>query len=196
MVFVAFLVLATGCASVNLEKKGAVEAKKSGAYSYIRETSDMVIVVDIELAKRRSKEPFFPLGIKIANKRLNSIVADRETLVLVDEKDQVYRMPDVLELEQKYDKLAPDHKFKSQTGILGDQIMTSFSFFRKAESNFFPQTQGGGRVIDSVYIPTHGYMEDMVYFPMPAGGIEGKMLRLRLDVFELQKPFEIAFPVE
>jgi hypothetical protein len=196
VVFVSFLVLVAGCASVNLEKKGEAVVKKSGAFSYIKEDSGMAIVVDVELAKRRTEEPYFPLGIKIANKRLDRILVNRETLVLVDEKGQVYQMPDVVEIQKKYDKLAPDHKFKSQTGILGDQILTSFSFYRKMESRLFPQTQGGGRVINSVYIPTTAYMEDLVYFPMPEGGIKGKILRLRLDVLELENPFEIAFPID
>ena len=31
---------------------------------------------------------------------------------------------------------------------------------------------------------------------MPEGGSKGRMLRLRLDVYELEKPFEIVFPVQ
>jgi hypothetical protein len=196
IICIALLVLVTGCASVPTEETGTMAIKKVGAYSYMRETPNMAIVVDVELAQKRTEEPYFPLGIKIANKRLDRIIVDRETLVLVDEKDQIYRMPDAIELEEKYNKLVPDYKFKSQTGILGDQVMTSFSFYRKAESRFFPEVQGGARVIDSVYLRTNGYMEDLIYFPMPAGGIKGKNLKLRLDVFELDAPFEIIFPIQ
>jgi hypothetical protein len=38
-------------------------------------------------------------------------------------------------------------------------------------------------------------MADLVYFPMPEGGIRGKILRLRLDVYELGKPVDVAFLV-
>jgi hypothetical protein len=196
ILLVTLVVLVTACATVPPEKPGTIEIKKVGAFSYMRETSDMAIVVDVELAQKRTEEPYFPLGIKIANKRLNRIVVDRETLVLVDEKDQVYKMPDIVELEQKYNKLVPDHKFQSQTGILGDTLLTSFSYYRRAESRFFPQVQGAARVINSVYLPTTGYMEDLIYFPMPVGGIKGKNLRLRLEVFELDAPFDIIFPIQ
>jgi hypothetical protein len=74
--------------------------------------------------------------------------------------------------------------------------MTGFSYFRKAEGRLFPQTQGGGRTVDSIYVQTKGYMEDLVYFPMPAGGIRGKILKLRLDVYELGKPLDVAFRVD
>ena len=193
---VAVLIAASGCAPVTPEKPGTIEITKVGTYSYMRQSRDIAIVVDVEMTQKRTEEPYFPLGIKIANKRLKQVVVDRETLVLVDDKDQVYVMPSVVELEQRYDKLVPDHKFQSQTGIMGDDLLTGFSYYQKADGRFFPQVQGGARTIDSVTIRAHGFMEDMVYFPMPAGGIKGKMLKLRLDVYELDKPFVIVFPVQ
>jgi len=189
-------VLASACATAGTEGKGAGGASRTAAFTYAFENSDLAVIVDIELAKRRTEEPYFPLGIKIANKRLNRIIIDRETLFLVDEADAVYPMPSVEELSLQYDKLAPDNKFKSQTGVLGDEILTSFSFFRKAVGRLFPQTQGGGRTVDAIYVQTKGYMEDLVYFPMPPGGIAGKTLRLRLDVYELGKPVDVAFRVD
>ena len=188
-------VLAAACATVGTEGKKAGGTSRSAAFTYTQENSDLAVIVDVELAKNRTGEPYFPLGIKIANKRLNRIIVDRETLFLVDEADAVYPMPSVEELSLHYDKLVPDNKFKSQTGVLGDEMMTSFSFFRKAEGRLFPQTQGGGWVVDSIYVQTKGYMADLVYFPMPEGGIRGKILRLRLDVYELGKPVDVAFLV-
>lgn len=170
--------------------------KKFGAFSFIRENQDMVVVVDVELAQRRKSEDYFPLGVKIANKNLDSLTLERECFILVDQNDDIYYMPDVLELQRQYDKLVSDHKFKSQTGLLADQMLTSFTYFREAESNFFPQTQGAARVLDWVYIQKKGYMEDLIYFPMPPGGIEGKKLKLRLDAYELETAFEIIFIVK
>jgi len=192
----AFLIPIFGCGPVVPENPNVIEITKVGAYSYMRQTRDLAIVVDVEMTQKRTDEPYFPLGIKIANKRLSQVIVDRETLVLVDDQDRVYTMPEVVELEQKYNKLTPDHKFQSQTGIMGDKLLTSFSYYQKADSRFFPQTQGGGRVIDTVKIRAHGFIEDMIYFPMPEGGIKGKTLRLRLDVYELEKPFEVIFPVQ
>jgi hypothetical protein len=194
-ILLGLAVLAAGCVTVGPEGKGG-EASRTASFSYTWQDPNLAIIVDVELARRRAEEPYFPLGIKIANKRLKRIIVDRETLFLVDEADAVYPMPSVEELSLQYDKLTPDNKFKSQTGILGDQIMTGFSYFRKAEGRLFPQTQGGGRTVRTIYVQTKGYMEDLVYFPMPAGGIKGKTLRLRLDVFELGKPLDVAFRID
>lgn len=190
------VITAAACAPVVPEDPNTIEITKVGSYSYMRQSRDLAIVVDVEMARKRTEEAYFPLGIKIANKRLGQVIVDRETLVLVDENGRIYPMPGVVELERNYDKLVPDHKFQSQTGIMGDTLLTGFSYYQKADSRFFPQVQGGGRVIDSVKIRAHGYLEDMIYFPMPEGGIKGRMLRLRLDVYELEKPFEIVFPVQ
>lgn len=68
---------------------------------------------------------------------LESLTLDRDSLILIDQNDDIYYMPDILELQRYYDKLVADHKFKIQTGLIGDQMLTSFSYYRKAESNFF-----------------------------------------------------------
>jgi len=170
--------------------------RKFGTYSFIREDQDLAIIIDVELAKRRKNENYFPLGITIANKNLETLTLDRNSLILVGENDNIYYMPDVLELQIYYDKLAPDHKFKSQTGLMGDQLLTAFSYYRKAESNFFPQTQGAARIIDRVYIQKKGYMKDLIYFPTPPGGIKGKGFKLILNVPQLEIPFEIIFIVD
>lgn len=194
-ILLGLAVLAAGCASVNPKGQGG-EASKTAVFDYTWQDTNLAIIVDVELARRRADEPYFPLGIKIANKRLKRIIVDRETLFLVDDTETVYRMPSVEELSLQYHQLTPDNKFKSQTGVLGDQIMTGFSYYRKAEGRLFPQTQGGGRTVDSIYVQTNGYMEDLVYFPMPKGGIRGKILRLRLDVYELGKPLDVSFRVD
>ncbi len=194
-ILLGLAILASGCATAG-PKGDAGEASKSAAFNYSWQDKNLAIVLDVELARRRTEEDFFPLGIKIANKRLNRIIVDRETLFLVDEAGAVYPMPSVEELSLEYDKLTPDNKFISQTGVLGDQIMTGFSYYRKAVGRLFPQTQGGGRTVDAIYVQKNGYMEDLVYFPMPDGGIKGKTLRLRLDVYELGKPLDVAFRIE
>ena len=190
------LALAASCTSYQTGQESTVPSvRKFSAFSYIKENKNLAVIVDTELARRRKDEDYFPLGIKIANKSMESLIVDRESLLLVDLNGKVYSMPDILELQDRYDLLAADHKFKSLTGLIGDQILTSFSYFRRAMSNFFPETQGAAKIIDRVYIREKGYMEDLIYFRMPPGGIEGKILILRLDAVQLDTPFEIPFPV-
>jgi len=184
-----------GCSAYRWEGPSG-EERKFGPFAFIKENKDLAVVVDLELTLRRKGEKCFPLGVKIANKNLDSLMLDRDSLILVDQNDDIHYMPGVVELQMHYDKLAADHKFKSQTGLLGDQMLTSFSSYRRAESNFFPQTQGAARVIDEVYIQRKGYMEDLIYFPMPPGGIEGKVFKLRVEAYGLDIPFEIRFIVD
>jgi len=192
-----FLMLALGMSCATYQAgKGIPTVRKFGFFSYIKENKDLALVVDTELARRRKDENYFPLGIKVANKNLDSLTIDREALILVDQDGTEYAMPDILELQENYDRLTADHKFKTQTGLIGDQVLTSFSYYRQAESNFFPQTQGAGYIINRVYIQKKGYMEDLIYFPMPPGGIEGKTLLLRLASPQLEVPFEIPFPID
>lgn len=189
----AILMLAA-CASVVSDDQPALE-KGFGVFSIIKEDRNMAVVVDYELALQRMDEFYFPLEVKIVNKRLEGLTLDRESFILVDENGEAYNMPQKGELEMYYNKLALDHRFKGQTGLLGDQILTSFSYYRRSESNFFPQTQGAARTYNTVYVRNKGFMEDLIYFPKPLDGLEGKLLRLRIDALELEVPYEIRFVV-
>lgn len=169
--------------------------KRPGGSIFQGEDEHLIIIVDVELARRRLEGKYFPLSIKVANKRLPSLTLTRNSFILIDDNRIPHYMPDIVELQKNYKMLTSDSRFRSQTGLLGDQLVTSFSYFRKAESHFFPQTAGAGRVIDEVYVRQRGYMEDLIYFPMPPGGIEGKVLILRIDAEELEIPADIAFSV-
>lgn len=188
------LLICCGGYNVSDESSSGGDERHGGSI-YQGEDENVIVVVDVELARRRLEEKYFPLSIKIANKRLHSLTLTRNSFILIDDNRIPHYMPDIAELQKNYEMLASDNKFRSQTGLLGDQLVTSFSYYRKAESRFFPQTAGAGRVIDEVYVRQRGYMEDLIYFPMPPGGIEGKVLILRIDAEELEVPADIAFSV-
>jgi len=197
IILILALVFLIGCVQPGIDLEGnQPEVTKFGAWAFKKENKDIVVIVDTELALRRKTEKYFPLSIKVANKNLESLVLDRESFFLIDENGKRYGLAAVDEIEQNYDKLTPDHKFKSQTGLMADQLQTGFELYQKADSNFFPQTQGAARVIDVVYIRWKGFMEDLIYFPMPDGGIEGKTLRIELDAVELKDPIDIPFLVK
>jgi len=171
------------------------EGERAGGFIYQGEDENIIVVVDVELTRRRLEEKYFPLSIKVANKRLPSLTLTRNSFILIDESKIPHYMVDIGELQKNYEMLASDSRFRSQTGLLADQVVRSFSYYRKAESNFFPKAAGAARVIDSVYVRQRGYMEDLIYFPMPPGGIQGKVLILRIDAEELELPADIAFSV-
>jgi hypothetical protein len=186
-----------GCAAGTREPQDTPETGiKSGRYSVKRENSDLAVIIDLELATRRLAEKYLPLIIKIANKQLYTVTISRDSLILIEENGEGHLMPDIFELQKNYDKLVPDNKFKRQTGLLGDQVLTSFSYFQKADSKFFPEIQGGARVIDTIALRKTSYMEDLIYFPMPGQGVKGKKLTFRLDAFELEKPFDLIFTID
>lgn len=171
------------------------DERQYSTFAVIKENEEVAVMIDVELAQRRREELYFPLVVKIANKDLYSLTITRESLVLVDANDDIYLMPDIREIRYNYPYLAADHKFKSQTGLLGDQLLTSFSYYQRAWSNFFPQTQGAARVVDMVRLRRKSFLVDLIYFPRPQTGLENQPLRLRLISPELEEPFEIRFVV-
>ena len=195
LIGVSVLLIHCGKPRPETEIPGALD-KKFSTYAYTKADSNLVVIVDYEMALHRKTENYFPLSIKVANKNLSSLTVDRDSLILEDMAGEVYFMPTINELQSNYDKLTPDGKFKSRTGLLADSLTTSFSFYRKAESNFFPQTPGAGRIIDTVFIQYKGYMEDFIYFPMPLEGIENRVFILRIEAPELDLPFEIRFMIK
>ena len=80
----ALVITAAACAPVVPEDPNTIEITKVGSYSYMRQSRDLAIVVDVEMARKRTEEAYFPLGIKIANKRLGQVIVDRESLRFVD----------------------------------------------------------------------------------------------------------------
>jgi hypothetical protein len=188
------LLISCGGYDVKDESSSGDDSSYAGTY-FEGEDEHIIVVVDVELTRLRLEEKYFPLSIKIANKRLPSLTLTRDSFILIDDNRMPHYMPDIKELQKNYEKLTPDSKFRSQTGLLRDQMLTSFSYYRKADSNFFPVTAGSARVIDKVYVRQRGFMEDVIYFPMPPGGIKGKVLILRVDAEELEVPADIAFTV-
>lgn len=194
LVFISLaLLVSCGGYDVN-DESSAVGGDTVGTF-FQGEDEHIIVSVDTELARLRTEEMFFPLSIKIANKRLRSLTLTRESFILIDASRTPYYMPDIKELQKNYDKLTPDSRYRSQTGLLRDQMPTSFTHYRRADSNFFPNTAGGARVIDEVYVRQRGFMEDVIYFPMPPDGIDGKVLIFRIDAEELEVPADIAFSV-
>jgi len=188
--------LLISCGGYNVSDESSSEGGgRPGGSIFQGEDEHLIIVVDVELTRRRLEGKYFPLSIKVANKRLPSLTLTRNSFILIDDNRIPHYMPDIVELRKNYEMLTSDSRFRSQTGLLGDQLVTSFSYYRKAESHFFPQTAGAGRVIDEVYVRHRGYMEDLIYFPMPPGGIKGKVLILRIDAEEMEVPADIAFSV-
>jgi hypothetical protein len=194
LVFSIALLIACGGYDVNDESSSGGDGNYAGSY-FQGEDEHIIVAVDVELTRLRLEEKYFPLSVKVANKRLPSLTLTRNSFIFIDENRIPYYMPDIKELQKNYDKLTPDSKFRSQTGLLRDQMPTSFTYYRRADSNFFPAVAGGGRVINEVYVRQRGFMEDMIYFPMPPDGITGKVVILRVDAEELEVPADIAFSV-
>jgi hypothetical protein len=189
------IALLLSCGGYDVNDESSSGGGESVRTFFQGEDEHIIVTVDTELTRLRTEEKYFPLSIKIANKRLPSLTLTRNSFILVDENRAPYYMPDIKELQKNYDKLTPDSRYRSQTGLLRDQMPTSFTYYRRAESNFFPATAGGARVIDEVYVRQRGFMEDVIYFPMPPGGIDGKVLIFRIDAEELEVPADIAFSV-
>lgn len=168
---------------------------KAGAYSYRGESKQVSMVVDYEVARLRKDEKYFPVDVMIANKKLASITVTRDSLILIDASEKTYSMASIQEIQDNYEKLLADSRYRNSSAFTDTQALTSFTSYQVQRSNFFPEAAGGARVTNRVIIRPRGYIDDRVYFPMPETGIEKQKLILRLVASELDAPLDVVFTV-
>ena len=77
--------------------------ERPGGSIFQGEDEHLIIVVDVELARRRLEGKYFPLSIKVANKRLLSLTLTRNSFILIDANRIPHYMPDIVELQKNYE---------------------------------------------------------------------------------------------
>ena len=56
-----------------------------------------------------------------------------------------------------------------------------FPTYDRVSSNFFPERASGGLVINRVELPRFHYLIDLLYFPMPDGGVLKRRFELHVS---------------
>ncbi len=196
-----FLVLALvpfGCVTrqpmVGVEAKGA--DRKLSTFVYIEEGKIGTLLVGTRAARYRRDQAYVPLEISVANRGLPQMSLTRESFTLVDDRGNRYPCAAPTELLESYEFLDLDRRLQEIQGI----VATRFSAYTRYPSQFSPVRQGAlapgasSLVRDAVYLPRFGYFVDMLYFPMPEGGIDpGRRFELHLAAPELENPLYCTF---
>ena len=187
-------------------------SRKLAQFVYIEEGTDLIFTVGVRAAALREGEPFFPLEVSLTNKEKKTTwKVSRESFVLFDEDGQRYEMPTQPELQEGYHKRTPDTRlFTARSFTAGKH-----EGYRQVESNFFPDpvvgvlrtadTSSGPEgvasrstsltPIETVELTYRSFLEDVLYFPRPAGELIGQRLSLEFRAAGLEEPARIAFRI-
>ena len=187
-------------------------SRKLAQFVYIEEGTDLIFTVGVRVAALREGEPFFPLEVSITNKQKKTTWrVSRESFVLFDEQGNRYEMPDYPELLASYKKRTLDTRFFEARSFTSGK----HEGYRQVESNFFPDpvlgvtrstdTSSGLDAVasrstsltplETVEITYRSFLEDVLYFPHPAGELIGQRFSLEFRATDLEEPARIAFRI-
>lgn len=196
--WVPLLFLAAACATrqpvVGQETRGA--DRKLSTFVYIEEGKIGTLLVGTRAAQYRREDAYVPLEISVASRALPQLTLTRESFTLVDDTGRRYPCASPAELLSRYEFLDLDRRLQE----IAEIVFNRYSAYTRYPSQFSPLRRGSSApgtstlVRDAVYLPRYGYIIDMLYFPMPEGGIaSGRRFELFLDAPELEQPIYCTF---
>ncbi|MGH9750039.1 MAG: hypothetical protein ACRD6R_08970 [Candidatus Polarisedimenticolia bacterium] len=185
--------LAAGCAGLerNPDVVGAYSDKLS-PYNYKEEGAVARFVVGVDGARFIRDEPYFPLFVQVANRTHDTFEITRESFLLEDSLGRQYALAPARELSERYHRIDIDRRLFRQNRQF---TAVGVDLFTRVDSDFFPSTARRTILIDQVSLPPRTYMEDVLYFPVPEGGLNGVPLRLVFAVRGLADPIVAVFEV-
>ena len=167
-------------------------SRRLTSYSFIEEGKLVVFVVDIEAARFRLADSYVPLYVGVANRTVSApLQITRESFYLVDEDGVRTPLASVAEVMRGYRFHNLDRRLLADRGAFA----TKFDFYTRFVTRFFPNPSGMGVVQDRIELPRGTYLEDLLYFPMPDGGIAGRRFDLFLDCKPLEDPVFVTFEI-
>lgn len=146
--------------------------------------------VNVDLTRRRLKEPYVPMIVAILNNSSKTIVLDRTTLRLIDPQGQAVHMASIQEIRANYSKLNFDWRTLNAQGM---PFGTRLGADRYVESRFFPNMSGRGSTkVDRVQIPPSYWTVDLFYFKRPVGLAEGRPVVLEAAPEAWEQPIRVT----
>ena len=146
------------------------------AYSTFRERTDRVVIfVDGYPASLHPKDGYIPVPVAVAvYAGGRSIPVSPETFTLLDSAGHEVHAASYPDLTAHYAKMEFDRTLVRQHPIV---IGSYASDLFPIGGTFYPPSDDGTRA-SHVEVPLFAVFRDVLYFPMPPGGVEG-MLTLR-----------------
>lgn len=192
LAFVLALPVGSGVSAAKKEDKEKPETSKSFSFATYKERDDRTIVLVSTLtAAIFEREAFVPLQIAVGVRgRGPKLVVRAESFELVDRDGNRYPMPSYEELLAAGNLLERVEIARAQNPIvIGQQFANSLPI----EASFFP-APGTNIVLPRVELPRETYFQTLIYFPQPAGGLEG-VLTLRFQAEGLPEPIDVRVMV-
>ena len=172
--------------------KDKEETSKSFSFATYKAFDDRTIVLVGTLqAAVFEKEAFVPMQIAVGVRRAGPTLKVRaESFELIDRDGNRYPMPSYDEVRAAGNLLERVELAVAQNPlVIGNQFVYSVP----VPSSFFP-APGTDIVIPRVELPRETYFITLIYFPQPAGGLEG-VLTVRFQAEGLPEPIDVRVKV-
>ena len=185
------MALAAGCASAPNPNIVSPVSKKLSTFNYKDEGSLLLIVVGTEAAQYNVKEKYFPLVVTMANKQAATLHITRESFSFEDSLGRRYSPLPVEIIQAEYHRGEFDRKLFRENYAF---TATSVERYTPIPSNFYPSVTRG-IVHDDIQLPRFGYLNDVLYFPVPEQGVQGGPFRLSFKTPELEEGVVVTFNI-
>ena len=185
------MALAAGCASAPNPNIVSTFSPKLSTFNYKDEGSVLLLVVGTEAAQYNVKEKYFPLFITLANKQASTLHITRESFSFEDSLGRRYSPLPVEIIQGEYHRGEFDRKlFRENYSFTASSVER----YTPIPSNFYPSVMRG-IVHDDIQLPRFGYLNDVLYFPVPEQGVQGGPFRLSFKTPELEDGVVVTFNI-
>ncbi|MFQ5877620.1 MAG: hypothetical protein ACE5JH_08035 [Acidobacteriota bacterium] len=165
---------------------------KLSPYNFREDGALVTMVVGVDAARYIRDEPYFPLFVQLLNKTRETFHVTREAFVLEDSLGRQYSLAPAREVSEKYARVDLDRRaFQRNRSITATYV----AIYRRIGSDFFPSSARFTVVHDRVSVPPKTFLEDVLYFPVPEGGLNDVPLRLLFKDKALEEPIQVVFEV-
>jgi len=183
------VVLTSACGTPGREIRSASDVdRKFDNTSYIEEGELVALIAGTRVAIARKNPDFIPIEVAIVNKGLPALSLNRESFTLVDSDGTSYPMLDGKEVGKKYN-IDVDRRLATLPpvvrGIFGGYSQVGASLTTSFD-NPIPR---------ELYIQRHAWAAELIYFPMPEGGAQGRVFELFMNARELDDPVFVRFEI-
>ncbi len=191
----ALIFLAASCATRQpMTGQAAPDVdRKLSTFAYIEEGKLVTFIVDTRATGFRGENKYIPVEIAISNNGVKQLTLTRESFILVDDKGNRYPCASPKEVLDNYDLVDLDTGLRELDGI----VFNRFGAQKRYRCKFFSSPSAGrGVITERVQVPKFGYVLDMIYFPMPAGGLKDRTFELVMTAPELTDAIFVKFEVK
>jgi hypothetical protein len=187
----AWAALAIGCATTPNRNVVTPFSAKLSPFNYKDEGNLVLLIVGVEAAQYNVKENYFPLFITLANKQGKALRITPESFTFEDSRGRTYSpLPSTI-IQAEYHRGEFDRKlFRQNYSFTGSSVEA----YTPIPSNFYPSITRGV-IHDEIQLPRFGYLNDILYFPLPEEGIQGGPFRLHFKTAELEEAVVVTFQI-